>query len=233
MDHMKIVATVLLVIGAIVLYKAFSPSQPQVVEKIVYVNPAPQGTPQPASILPATTSSGSSISDGSIRVPAQKMWTDTGIEQAVINNTKVKCAFYIENSDERQKVIRMLGYGGNLNEREVSYALSTQKKQYAVIRVGKSSPSVIQIHDTPDAKGDVNAYLDYLFTSDNYVTTVEVLKDYDQRYTQTNTPRVKSRKASNAKAVVPPSVPGGSGKGSVQTANVPPGKNAGGGPIKI
>ena len=84
-----------------------------------------------------------------------KLWTvlahqymgqlkDPVIKDAIRNGTKIKAAFYIEDQDERTQVIRMLGYGGELEPKEVSYVLRDQEQREMVLKIGKTRSRSLQ-----------------------------------------------------------------------------------------
>lgn len=107
---------------------------------------------------------------------------DARVKQSVENNTKLKAAFYIANALEREKVIKLLNYGGQITDRDVVFALSSQKKQHMVWRSGKDTPHVVKVPDTPDAKGDVKAYLKQLFDQPWYYTPAQIQEDNAKRF---------------------------------------------------
>src|SRR5262249_42335264 len=74
---------------------------------------------------------------------------DKRVHDDVANLTKTKIAFYIPDSNERMKVVKMM-YGGDLPDRDVAYVLGQMKKQHAVIKKGKEAPAVVRIPDVED-----------------------------------------------------------------------------------
>lgn len=106
---------------------------------------------------------------------------DKRIRDAVETQCKVKAAFYTE-AKHREEIVKLLGYGGDVKDRDVAYALSNQKKSHMVIRVGKDSPRVVKVPDTPDATGDVEKFVAELFKSPNYYTVKEIEDDYADRF---------------------------------------------------
>lgn len=109
------------------------------------------------------------------------------LAKAIKVNAKSKVAFYIADREERDKAVRMM-YGGDLEDRQVSYVLSQQEKQNAVVKLGKQPPRVIKIHDTPVYKVS-GTYLKQLFSSPWYYTKQEIKQDTYDRFTRTNTVR--------------------------------------------
>lgn len=80
-------------------------------------------------------------------------FSDKDVSSAVYGGTKIKVLFNTASREDRDKMIRMM-YGGELSDREISYALSMLKKQYAVIKVSKQPPIVVRIPDLPDVEMD-------------------------------------------------------------------------------
>lgn len=102
------------------------------------------------------------------------------ILKSIQNNAKTKIAFYVGGKEERMEVARQM-YGGELDMRQVEYALSQQQKRQAVMKLDKKGSVIAKTHDTPDAPRHSEYLLDLLHTG-NYATVDEILKDYDERY---------------------------------------------------
>lgn len=116
---------------------------------------------------------------------------DQRIRDTVETQAKMKAAFYTEPK-YRAEIVKLLDYGGQIKDRDVIYALSSQKKQHMVLRLGKDSPRVVKVPDTPDAKGDVEGFVKELFKSQNYYTAQEIEQDYADRFSG-----LKSRSSSS------------------------------------
>src|SRR5262249_32254385 len=89
---------------------------------------------------------------------------------------------YIENANEREHVIKLLNYGGQLVDRDVVFALFSQKKQDMVWKAGKDTPHVVRGPDVPDSKGNVKEFLKKLFAQTWYYTPEEIEKDNNERF---------------------------------------------------
>lgn len=114
---------------------------------------------------------------------------DLRVRQSIENNTKIKAAFYIADARQRAEVIKLLNYGGEITDRDVIFALASQKKQHMVLRLGKDAPRVVKVPDTPDATGDVETFVAELFKSKNYYTVKEIEDDYADRFKGLDTTR--------------------------------------------
>lgn len=70
--------------------------------------------------------------------------------QAVMQLTKIKLMMNTPDYDDRLKMIKGLGYGGEIPHALAVYANQDLPKQTGVIKVGKGSPQRIKIPDVPD-----------------------------------------------------------------------------------
>jgi hypothetical protein len=86
---------------------------------------------------------------------------DKTVLSAIKSSAKSKVLFYTANPDDRLAFVKMM-YGGELTDREVSYALSQTKKQNAVIKINKQPPVSTRLRDWPDAQVDGKAVADFL-----------------------------------------------------------------------
>jgi hypothetical protein len=170
---------------------------------------------------------------------------DKYVLDAVNNLCKLKVAFYIPNCQDRDFVVRML-YGGELADRDVSYVLSSQKKQYAVIKKPKKSPIVARIPDVPSIelpKGLLERYIMNIYTYPWYKTPKEVQESINDRFSPPKNPqRPQSGKAPHraptGKVAVPKRAPERSEEPRVPTGDEAPQekrtrKDKSKGPIRI
>jgi hypothetical protein len=92
---------------------------------------------------------------------------DKTVLSAIKSSAKSKVLFYTANPDDRLAFVRMM-YGGELSDRDVSYALAQTKKQNAVIKINKQPPVSTRLRDWPDvevSRKDLSAFLQKLYTS--------------------------------------------------------------------
>lgn len=80
---------------------------------------------------------------------------------ALKSQAKTKVLFYTLSYDDRMAMIKLM-YGGELSDREVSYALAQTKKQNAIIKINKASPLSTRLRDWPDVKVSQQERDDYL-----------------------------------------------------------------------
>ncbi len=113
---------------------------------------------------------------------------DKLVHDAILNLTKTKIAFHIPNPDERMKIVKMF-YGGDLIDRDVSYVLGQQKKQYAVVKKGKEAATIIKIPTVREVDVDIDAYLDEIDNQPFYSSPKEIKEIIDVRLSIPNTQR--------------------------------------------
>jgi hypothetical protein len=106
---------------------------------------------------------------------------DEYVRNAIINHTHTKCAFYIADPEERTKVFRMLGYGGELKPEEAAWNMQSQPKQDMVIRLTKQLPKKITVQFVPDPKGDVDKFLEKIFSHQWYKSSKDISRDVADR----------------------------------------------------
>jgi hypothetical protein len=110
------------------------------------------------------------------------------IKKSVENQTKTQIAFYVHDNKERRDVASQF-YGGDLKPDDVEYALRSQQKRQAVMKLGKHGSVIAKTHDVLDKPVD-NVFLSDLLLSRNYATINEILDDYEARFP--NSPDSKS-----------------------------------------
>lgn len=109
---------------------------------------------------------------------------DKYVLDAINNLCKLKIAFYLPNREDRDRFVR-LAYGGDLADRDVSYVLSGQKKQYAVIKKPKVPPHVVRIPDvkTPDVPKEVlDRYIMQIYAQEWYKSPKEINELINDRF---------------------------------------------------
>ena len=84
-----------------------------------------------------------------------KQFEDPYILDAILNLTKVKIFFNIPSRTDRDLITKNL-YGGDISDRDASWANSDLPKQTAVVKVGKDSPKRIKIPDVNECNFNVN-----------------------------------------------------------------------------
>jgi hypothetical protein len=76
---------------------------------------------------------------------------DKRVESSIVSNAKFKVAFYV-GAEDRERLVKMLGYGGELKDRDIVYQLGKLKRQEAVIRNNKQPPQIIKIENVEPVK---------------------------------------------------------------------------------
>lgn len=77
---------------------------------------------------------------------------DRNVQSSVRGSAKTKALFYTPNKTDREIMMKDMGYGGSLPDREVSYILGELQKQHASLRIGKKSPVITRLKDVPDTQ---------------------------------------------------------------------------------
>lgn len=106
---------------------------------------------------------------------------DEIVRKAIINHTHTKCAFYIADQEERTKVFRMLGYGGDIKPEDASWNMQSQKKREMVIRLPKQLPKKITVPFVPDPTGEVEPFIEKIFSHKWYKTSKDISEDVRDR----------------------------------------------------
>ena len=121
---------------------------------------------------------------------------------SIENNTGVKLMFNTRSFDDRMRMIKSLGYGGNIPDALAVYANSDLPKQHAVLKKNKESPVRIKIPDVEDAPGATKEYIEKLLNQPFYKDA----RDY-VRSAPKNTESAQSGKVDDAKTDRTPSLP--------------------------
>ncbi|MDQ3816091.1 MAG: type IV secretory system conjugative DNA transfer family protein [Acidobacteriota bacterium] len=74
---------------------------------------------------------------------------DNYVRDAVLNLTKIKAMFNVPGRDDRDTITKMF-YGGDISDRDASYANADLPKQTAVVKVAKGKPQRVRIPNVPD-----------------------------------------------------------------------------------
>lgn len=166
---------------------------------------------------------------------------DKYVLDAINNLCKLKVAFYMPNREDRDKFVR-LAYGGDLPDRDVSYVLSGQKKQYAVIKKPKKPPHVVRIPDveTPNVSREkLDQYIKHIYENEWYKTPAEITKLSNERFPPPSKNPVSSKsrstpnRAAVSKASVSRRVQSEPSKQALPKGNEEPQEPRNKGPIKI
>jgi len=128
-----------------------------------------------------------------------RQFEDPHISDAVKQLCKIKVAFFQPDAQERMETVRAM-YGGELKDRDVSYALSNLRKQHCVIKKPKQAPMLVRVPDVPDIQVNLKPYLEEIYKNPIY-------KSDDARPTHYNSKSPRTRKADDRTAARKDSVP--------------------------
>jgi hypothetical protein len=102
-------------------------------------------------------------------------------ESAVQGQTHIKLAFQQPNPDDRMATVRMM-FGGDLKDREVSYALAKLRKMQAVTKVGKFDPMVLWMPILPKFPDHpTKKFMQELYSMNVYSDANEIIHEQKQR----------------------------------------------------
>jgi hypothetical protein len=119
-------------------------------------------------------------------------FSDKDVSSAVYGGTKIKVLFNTANPDDRMRMLRMM-YGGDLEDRQVSYTLSQLKMQNAAIKINKQPPVILRFTDLPDiqmSRQDLKLWKEnYYKLSPHHRKVTEVRGEINNRFAVQNPPR--------------------------------------------
>jgi hypothetical protein len=87
---------------------------------------------------------------------------------SIENNARIKLMFDTPNYEDRMKMIKALGYGGNIPPLLASYANQNIPKQHAVLRKNKETPVRIKIPDVKPVPEASESYIKEILSQDFY-----------------------------------------------------------------
>ena len=131
-----------------------------------------------------------------------KQFEDSYILDAVKQLCKIKVAFFQPDSGERMETVKQM-FGGDLKDRDVSYALGNLRKQHCVIKKPKEGAMIVRVPDVPDIDSDLKPYLETIYKNPVYKIPEEILEEqkrrisYDVRPTTSDTRSTSTRKAND------------------------------------
>jgi hypothetical protein len=155
---------------------------------------------------------------------AHQYWSqfdDRTVLDAIRQTCKIKVAFSQPDPSDRLETVKMM-YGGELQDRQVSYALSTLKKRHCVVKFPKKEPRIIQVRNIPDIKVDLKSYITKLLENPLYRTPEEIIKEQtlaEKPYDTSRESDIPSKKTSKAasRPVSKDSAPHGPGRRAEQS----------------
>jgi len=127
---------------------------------------------------------------------------DRGVQSSIRGSAKTKVLFYTPNVQDRQLMMKDMGYGGSLPDRSVSYELGQTAKQSAAISIGKRNPRITRLVDVPDIQVSGKALAEFkkeLYSYEWFHHPKEINQEINARF---------ARPASTA-SINPTNQPGG------------------------
>lgn len=117
-----------------------------------------------------------------------EQFEDKKVLNSIMNNARIKLMFDTPSYDDRMKMVKALGYGGDIPPLIAQFVNQNIPKQYAIIRKNKEAPVRIRIPDVKECKPASEDYINKILSQSFYA---------DARSLPTNTEIPKSRKTSN------------------------------------
>ncbi len=117
-------------------------------------------------------------------------FSDKDVSSAVYGGTKIKVLFNTPSRDDRDKMIRMLGFGGELSDREVSYHIQDTAQRNCWIKNNKQKPVKARIKDLPDINIKQSVLTDFknkIYASEFYKSVGQIREETQKRFDQTTT----------------------------------------------
>lgn len=90
------------------------------------------------------------------------------IASAIEGSARIKLMFNVANYEDRMRMIKSLGYGGNIPHALAAYANSDLPKQYAVLKKNKESPVRIRIPDVEEVPAAPEEYIKEILSQSFY-----------------------------------------------------------------
>lgn len=133
---------------------------------------------------------------------------DNSVLDSVRQNAKNKVLFYSPNRLDRETMMRDMGYGGDLPDRQVSHILAGLEKGQAAVTVGKSSPRLVKITHIPDVPYPAKSLIDFkkkLYSMEGFYQKEFIETQINARFTHTQSqPPITIRKRTDRQPTVEP-----------------------------
>ncbi len=139
-----------------------------------------------------------------------KQFKDEQVLNSITNNARIKLMFNTPDYDDRMRMVKALGYGGDIPPLLAAFANQDLPKQYAILKKNKESPVRIRIPDVkpvPISQKEVDAYVAQLLEQPWYLTKEQIQDQINARSIQANIPRTQPRKVDESETTSEASVP--------------------------
>lgn len=112
-----------------------------------------------------------------------KQFENERVLESISQNTGVKVMFNVRESVDRLRMMKSLGYGGQITPDMASYANQNLPKQYAIIRKNKETPIKIRTPDVHVPTKDIDSYIAKLLEQPWYKTRFQIKTEINARLT--------------------------------------------------
>lgn len=152
---------------------------------------------------------------------------DKKVLNSIMNNARIKMMFDTPSYEDRLKMVKALGYGGDIPPLMAQYANQNVPKQYAIIRKNKEAPVRIRIEDVKPYPPAQKEYIEKILSQPFYK---------DARSLPADSQNFEPRKMDDTETTSVSDVPEGVSEGvekTIRPDNKKPPKSAPKRPIKI
>ena len=141
-----------------------------------------------------------------------KQFKDEMVLNSITNNARIKLMFNTPDPDDRMKMVKSLGYGGDIPPLIAAFNNQDLPKQSAILKKNKESPVRIRIPDVqpvPITQKEVDEYVAKLLNQPWYLSKEEIKTQINDRALRTNIKNAQLRKVDDRQTDHPPSLPAG------------------------
>lgn len=149
---------------------------------------------------------------------------DRNVLSSVRGSAKTKALFYTPNKTDRDIMMKDMGYGGDIPDRQVSYVLGELQKQHAALRIGKRPPLITRLKDVPDTQispAALRAFKEKLYSYDFFRTPLQINTEINDRFPPEPFSPVKRPNNGPASPRTPQGVPDSRAKDDRSAASPP------------
>lgn len=134
---------------------------------------------------------------------------DPMVLHSIRQNAKIKVLFNSPDTVDREIMMKDMGYGGDIPDRQVSHVLRQLERGQAAVAIGKSSPRLVRFLRIDDVKvkpAKLQALKETIYSQEGYYTEEQINHDINARTPKpespptTNSPKQHARGAAKKAA---------------------------------
>lgn len=107
------------------------------------------------------------------------------VRDAIETNAHNKFLFYTAQYEDRIRMMKLMGFGGDLPDRQIDYELSQTEQRAAYIRINKKNPVKVTLLDVPDIEVDNYQFIAFkkeLYSQEWFHTPEEINHEINARF---------------------------------------------------